>query len=173
MARQEFAFIDFEATGLGFGSWPVEVGWSLLTGEVKSLLITPSPYWSMDAWDPVAEAMHGLSLKQIKSEGLEAAIVCDHLNADLAGCNVYSDAPAFDAMWLGALFNAAPGKRPAFRLCDIHDLLDSNLTDEEWRTCVEAASDISPRAHRAAADVKHLQALYAVFRDRFPDAVKG
>ncbi|MCW3783012.1 3'-5' exonuclease [Defluviimonas salinarum] len=62
----QIAFIDFEASGLSAGSWPIEVGLSRFgdgTGITTwSSLVRPEPDWSLDDWSKAAEGVHGLSL---------------------------------------------------------------------------------------------------------------
>ncbi len=54
------AFLDFEASGLGPDSYPIEVAWGFFGIETTfSYLIRPAEHWT--DWDPVAEDLHELS----------------------------------------------------------------------------------------------------------------
>ncbi|MBI1366917.1 MAG: hypothetical protein GC153_13300 [Alphaproteobacteria bacterium] len=157
-AAAKRAFIDLEASGLGAKSWPVEVGWAFETGEPTSMLVRPDNSWSDDAWDPKAEALHGLSRDRLEREGRPAQDVCAAMNAALAGCEVYSDAPDWDGFWLFRLYSAA-GAKQAFALRDYGRLMRPLTAGCEPALFVRA-SRLAPRRHRAAADARHLQTLY-------------
>lgn len=110
MQLSDVVILDLEASGLGRGSWPIEVGLAWVEdGEIKtwSSLIRPEPDWHMDAWDPVAEEIHGISLEELRAAP-SASSVAQDLLARLAGRPVYSDAPEFDGRWLRRLLDAAP-----------------------------------------------------------------
>ncbi|WOI52099.1 hypothetical protein [Parvularcula sp. LCG005] len=158
------AFIDVEASGLGPHSWPIEVGWSFATGDPRSVLIRPADKWSMTAWEKTAEILHGISPIQLVTSGktpLETALV---LNAALGNAMVYSDAPDYDSFWLFRLYDAA-GIKPNYRLHDLGDLLRPIWPDEP-KKLVEEASKTAPHIHRAADDVRHLQTMYRIARER-------
>lgn len=152
------AFIDFEASGLGARSWPIEVGWAFEDGVGESLLISPAPDWSMDFWDPAAERLHGVSPKTLSELGVNPARACDRMSEALAGCEVYSDAPDWDAFWLMRLFDAA-GRKAQFRLRDFSQLMPA-LTQDEKVELIRRADRLAPRRHRAGEDALHLVTVY-------------
>ena len=82
-AADQIAFIDFEASGLGPFSWPIEVGWSFDDGVTDSVLISPAPDWPMTAWDPKAERLHGITPRMLADLGLDPAETCERLDAAL------------------------------------------------------------------------------------------
>lgn len=107
-------FLDIEASGLGEGSFPVEVGWAYLTGGSGSLLIRPEADWPADVWDELAEDLHGLSYEQLLREGVPARDVAEALNRRLTRTPpflVLSDAADVDSAWLDRLFEATPEAR--------------------------------------------------------------
>lgn len=152
------AFIDVEASGLGSHSWPVEIGWAIEAGAPTSWLVRPHASWSPDAWDPRAEALHGLSRERLDREGVDPRDIAARLNRELAACAVYSDAPDWDGFWLFRLF-AAVGVRQQFAVHDFARLAPA-LAAEEGAALLAEANRLSPRSHRAGDDVKHLQTLY-------------
>jgi hypothetical protein len=154
----QLAFIDLEASGLGPRSWPIEVGWAFEDGSGGSLLISPAPEWPIDAWDPAAERLHGITPKMLSDLGLTAGAACDRLAAALAGCDVYSDAPDWDGFWLMRLFEAA-GRKPAIRLGEFSRLMPV-LSADARRALLAKADRLAPRRHRAAEDALHLVTLY-------------
>jgi len=162
-AAAPIAFIDIEASGLGPKSWPVEIGWAFVAGPAEAMLVRPSPGWDDAAWNPAAEALHGLTRDQLRAEGVDAATVCRRLNEVLSGARVYSDAPDFDGAWLYRLF-AAAGLSPRFRLRHIVDLLPA-LEVAAVGDLFERAAETAPVTHRAGPDSLHLQAVYRLARE--------
>ena len=156
----DIAFIDLEASGLSARSWPIEVGWCFAHGDPQAFLIKPAPGWAEDAWDPKAEALHGVSHAQLLSAGAAPATVCAALNKALCGCRVYSDAPDWDGFWLYRLFQAAR-VRQAFELCDFHDLF-AGLAPDAFRALGAKAAAIAPHCHRATEDVLHMKTLFGL-----------
>ncbi len=155
---QGIAFIDFEASGLGASSWPIEVGWSFEDGVTESVLISPAPHWPMTAWDPKAERLHGITPRLLADLGLDAAATCERLDAALGGRTVYSDAPDWDSFWMQRLYQAA-GRRCAFTLQDFARLMPP-LTPDQKTKLLQQADRLVPRRHRAAEDALHLRMIH-------------
>ena len=119
-ARQ--AVLDIASSGLGPGSWPVEIGWAFLDGSFGgALLIRPEAHWR-SAWEPEAEETHGIALDTAVREGASARDAALILSAALRGCSVFSTAPALDGRWLDRLFEVAP-EVPPVSLLRYSDLL--------------------------------------------------
>lgn len=158
---------DFEASGLGPESYPIEAAWSLPNGDIRSRLIRPNASWP-GYWDPNAEALHHISYEMISKDGLPAAVVAAEMNRDLAGATVYFDGEDYDRYWLTQLFDAA-GLTPAFRFGDFNGLLyDIGVRDGYRRVVSEARAraDIGNLPlHRAANDVRFLQRWYIRARE--------
>lgn len=157
-APRRLAFIDFEASGLGPFSWPIEVGWALEDGVTDAVLISPSPSWSMDAWDPKAERLHGISLRVLSDLGLDPAEACKRIEAALAGRTVYSDAPDWDGFWMLRLFQAA-GRRCEIKLHDFARVMPP-LSDSAKAKLLQQADRLAPRRHRASEDALHLFTIH-------------
>ncbi|OFX04867.1 MAG: hypothetical protein A3E78_05580 [Alphaproteobacteria bacterium RIFCSPHIGHO2_12_FULL_63_12] len=157
-APSRLAFIDFEASGLGAKTWPIEVGWAFEDGVGESFLISPAPEWSMDEWDPRAERLHGISPKMLSDLGVNASLACDRLTKALNGFEVYSDAPDWDGFWLMRLFDVA-GRKSAIRLRDFTLLMPSMSVGQKSLLLARADRE-APRRHRAAEDALHLAALH-------------
>lgn len=165
--KQELpVFMDFEASSLGKDSYPIEVAWSNTDGSIESYLIRPEASWT--DWDEFAEhEIHGISRDQLMDEGLPAEWVVGRMRGKLKDRYVYVDGGEFDAMWCERLFDyrGYTGKLP-FRMKHFADLLlfdfgswtvtDSELMD---RIRSEARQDAGGQ-HRAAVDVRYLQAVY-------------
>ena len=155
-----FAFIDFEASGLGARSWPIEVGWTFEDGAGESFLISPSPEWPLDAWDSKAERLHGISPKMLSDRGLGASAACGRLDTALKGFDVYSDAPDWDWFWLMRLF-AAAGRKPEIRILDFARAMPP-LSGLEKSAVLAEADRRAPRRHRAGEDARHLQTIWRI-----------
>jgi hypothetical protein len=100
-------FIDCEASGFGPTSYPIAVAWNDTDGVIHRLLIDPRSVPSWQQWDARAFAAHGLTREQLYTEGLPPAEVMRQLLLDLAGMQVFSDAPEYDGEWLRTLAAAA------------------------------------------------------------------
>lgn len=156
----KIAFIDLEASGLGADSWPIEVGWCFPQGDPSAHLIRTAKDWRDTAWDPNAEALHGISREVLARSGEEPKAVCAALNDALSGVKVYSDAPDWDGYWLYRLYQAA-NMRQAFELWDFRELFE-NLSVTAMKEAAVEASKVAPHRHRASDDVLHMQTLFAL-----------
>lgn len=159
-AMRPIAFIDLEASGLGARSWPVEVGWAGLAGDVHAILVQPHPAWPEEAWDMRAEALHGLTRETLEQSGKAAPEICQQLNDALTDVDVYSDAVDWDSFWLYRLF-AAAGVRQRFALKDFGVLMRPLAGRIDPGVFIRAAR-LAPRKHRAGPDALHLQTLYSL-----------
>jgi hypothetical protein len=146
--------IDFEASGFGSDSYPIEVGYIRPDGQRFCALIRPEQSWSH--WDRRAEAVHGLRRELLEARGLSAAETCALLDRELNGQTVYSDAWNYDLVWLHRLYDAV-GRAPAFQMESILNL----LTEEEsthWQTMLHAVRrDVAGARHRASTDAATTQ----------------
>ena len=112
MRVEEVLIIDFEASGLGPGSWPIEVGLAWVeAGEVRSWasLIRPEPDWDLNLWDMFAQDVHGIPLSNLDNAP-SAWSVTKELLDQVAGRPVFSDAPEFDGRWGRRLRDAHPSQ---------------------------------------------------------------
>lgn len=100
-------FIDCEASGFGSTSYPIAVAWNDTEGVIHRLLIDPRTVPAWKQWDERAFAAHGLTREQLYAEGLSPSEVMRQLSHDLAGMQVFSDAPDYDGAWLRTLAAAA------------------------------------------------------------------
>lgn len=148
------SFIDFEASGIGPESYPLEVAWSRPDGSVHDCLIRPVAEWVH--WDPNAHDVHGIDRQTAVREGLPVERVAMRLNVELGPCQVaYSDASAMDHFWCEVLFDAA-GVLPEFRVASVLEALPG-ISVTEFERCREAAyKRLDGRRHRARTDVQAL-----------------
>lgn len=152
------SFIDVEASGLGRGSYPIEVGVCLPDGACHCWLIRPAPQWR--TWDPSAERIHGLSQALLARHGRPIRTVAAKLNEVLAGQVVYSDAWGNDMPWVAALFEEA-GVIQRFRIEALRSIVPEAQL-ERWnpvRKRIE--TELSLERHRASSDALALQQTWA------------
>jgi len=146
--------LDIEASGLGRGSYPIEVGFVAADGGLFCSLVRPEPDWRH--WDPAAEALHGISRELLQRHGRSAAWMAEQLNERLAGQTVYCDGWGQDYPWLARLFDAA-GQRPRFRLDDLRRLL-SEAEARRWHEVTDAVRQREQLTrHRASSDARVLR----------------
>ncbi len=154
--------IDVEASGFGRGSYPIEVGVALASGETRCMIIRREPEWVH--WDDSAEGLHGISREELNRHGKSVAEVANFLNSWLAGQVVYSDAWGNDSSWLALLFEYANvGQR--FKLESLRSLLNEHQL-EVWHETKENLTQASDfRRHRASNDALILQQTYCKTAD--------
>ncbi|SCA55019.1 conserved hypothetical protein [Candidatus Terasakiella magnetica] len=172
-------FIDFEASGFGEDSYPIEVAWNNADGSVESMLLHVSSIASWTHWDDTAEKdAHQISREELDHLGEPIKLVAQKMNIALKGGVIYSDAPQFDGFWLARLFEAA-NERPAFRMASAVELFDLHVADDDRENDdgstvhkmarfdrimdtfgLQAWANLNLRPHRASHDVRHLMETY-------------
>jgi hypothetical protein len=155
------AIIDIEASGLGHGSYPIEVGFVLPDGASYCSLIRPAPHWKH--WDVSAERLHHITPQILANHGNPALAVATTLNQRLRDRVIYSDGWANDYSWLSLLFDEVD-LTPAFRLENLRLI----LTEEEaalWHPTKAAVLAGMPQdRHRASIDALVIQQTVARLR---------
>ena len=150
--------IDVEASGLGRGSYPIEVGVAMPDGETHCMIIRPEEDWQH--WDEAAERLHGITREVLQAHGRTTLDVARHLNQWLAGELAYSDAWGNDSSWLGLLFDCA-GIAQQFKLESLRKLMTEQQV-EQWHTVKEqVVVEHNYRRHRASSDALILQKTFS------------
>lgn len=159
-------YVDFEASA-GRTGYPIEIGWAWQQGDTRiataSFLIGPSAAWSREGmWDPAAEALHGLSRRQLEAEGLDPGIVAAQVMTALANRKVCFDTgpKGWDRSWWRQLFRAVghedDAEAFAFTRAAPEMLMDMaaqlGVSENVW-TILERVAP--PKPHRAAADAAY------------------
>ncbi len=151
------AIIDIEASGLGRGSYPIEIGFVTASGDVGCTLIKPVSNWNH--WDASAASLHGISQSILLEHGKAVDDVALWLNEVLKGNVVYSDGWGNDMSWLGKLYEEA-SQPQLFQIKSILDL----LTEEErevWSTVLDkVVGEAGLTRHRASSDARLIQETY-------------
>lgn len=155
------SILDFEASGFGHNSYPIEVGVVLGSGERFCTLITPLEEWTH--WDTEAEKVHHIRRDHVVKYGLPIGDVCARLNQLLKNQTVYSDGWVVDKPWLNTLFLAA-GSSPTFNLSPIESI-QSEAQQMAWsQVQKEILERFSFDRHRASHDALLIQQIYQATR---------
>ena len=156
----QIAILDLEASALGHGSYPIEVGVALIHGAAHpvrswSTMIRPTQAWlDHGVWSPASARVHGISIELIEQEGRPVEEVCDWLSSHLGSAAIVaSDAPRYDQDWLDTLFRAAD-REQLFTLYHF-EVLTSGLSADQHRH-LRYLLNRAPVPHRAGPDALRL-----------------
>ena len=168
-------FLDLEASGLSDG-FPIEVGWSWCQGGkvmIEACLIKPVQKWLDDfdtRWSLESERVHGILLKDLAYDGYPVDKVVARLSevfgpgdSNKIARVAYSDAAAFDRVWINELYEAASvhvARSHRVRLLDVSHAFESAGTDEVKFHHKFRAMQLSPTPHRAALDAARWAKLW-------------
>ena len=164
-------FLDFEASSLLPGTFPIEIGWVTASGQGESYLIRPSPDWLLPTpqsrWDLSSERIHGISMAELEHSGTDLHVVARRACAAFLkpGAVVFADDP-MDAHWLGML-TAAAGVQPV-QVADIYGAYS--------HACRPLLQSLPPLEHPGRTDaVSRVQAEAAaiIARCQEAEAMKG
>lgn len=171
MRLEDVLIIDFEASGLGSGSWPIEVGLAWIEGgEVRSWssLIRPEPGWDRNLWDMFAQDVHGIPMSDLE-RAPTARSVAGELLARVAGRPVFSDAPEFDGRWARRLLDAQLS-RAGIRILEL-DLAVGAVCGARGADWAYERLERTRTPHRAAPDAERMLGaiLYGLERAAEPN----
>ena len=140
-------FIDIEASGLHFDSYPIEIA-VLFQGDIHSWLIKPEPNWTY--WSEDSEKLHGITRDQLVKNGLAPKEVVKQLSAVLCDNNglLYGDATNWDSDWFNTLYTCA-GEPPPFYT----DLLEEEQAKRFYEVKSQVANSGDYRQYRAHDDI--------------------
>ena len=119
---RDFWTLDFEASSLSQSSYPIEVGYCNLFLDVrKSFLIRPAHIWTRfpGGWSEESAKIHGITIEEIYTDGIDPETVCEELNADLDNSAVFVDGGFYDMFWLQRLYDLTD-MEPSFHLSYVH-----------------------------------------------------
>jgi hypothetical protein len=151
-ALRPILFLDFEASSLTPGSWPVEIGYAWIADgrvETRAMLIAPRADWSMDDWSEQSARIHGIPMAQILA-GADADAVAAETDA-FQHYDVVSDNPAWDQRWLDRL----RADRAPIRLLGLREAVRMRL-DDQAAGAVAQALFRSHAPHRAGPDAARM-----------------
>jgi len=167
----DLIFLDFEASSLSDYSWPIELGIAWITPEqlVKSeaKLIRPRHEWPRSDWSRRSEAIHGIALKEVESDGTDASAVAGWYLEQTIGKKVISDNPRWEALWLKRLLKTLT-REPTISIIDfnalVHVMFDGHAGNAAYGFLQETKAP-----HRAGADAARMaNAFLAGVNVQFP-----
>jgi hypothetical protein len=170
-------FLDFEASSLDAGSYPIEIGWVGENGQGESYLI--EPHWSWSGWSAASEQVHHISQETLRTQGTSVEIVARRTLAVLSNSIIISDQPPFEYVWLEMLLNVIDA--PPLPIIHIDSLIGHEIgrmqsantaapDDRDWHRQARSLADegqicamgafegakLRPTQHRALADAEDL-----------------
>jgi hypothetical protein len=154
----DIIFVDIEASGLHFDSYPIEIALRI-NQKTHSWLIKPEPNWHY--WSSEAEALHRISLRYLLENGLPARQVATEINFILNETEgiIYSDAAEWDWDWMKVLFDSVKIS-PCFIVLPVQDLMDEMQQKLFIKAFKELANSVDFQVHRASDDVKMIEKAY-------------
>jgi|GEM_PF-476055 len=157
------AILDFEASGFGSSSFPIEVGVVLSSGQRYCALIRPHKTWTH--WNSEAEQLHKISRSKLVECGRPVQEVCAELN-ELAGKTaLYSDGWTHDHSWLIRLYHAA-AMAPTFKLSPIEAIATEQQLGCWDDTKKSVQQNLGVLRHRASSDALMIQQTFVESRRR-------
>lgn len=152
------AIIDLEASSLGSGSFPTEIGWAMFRedGSIESgsCLIQPTAKWLRyrNAWNPAAERLTGITKEMLDRDGVSPSEAISRFWAAVEDRDIFSDAAEFDYHWFCML-----AREGGFDFGEDDDAGDffGDLTRLMDEMSLTVAFGDMPR-HRAEADARRL-----------------
>ena len=164
-------FCDIEASGLGEGSYPIEIAIAEMRGDTHHWLIDPSSVSGWTHWDSAAEKVHGLSKWELIDWGESAGDVATQIFPLIQGRRLMSDNPEVDHAWLTVLFDAAGMVMPDVQFIDAIESCRTTLArveedrhdrDERLFNLKQWARAMHVPKHRAKPDALYLRRLYGL-----------
>lgn len=155
--------IDFEASGLGEFTYPIEIGiacWPApnLDIETWSTLIKPPEEWFLHRiWNAASEEVHGIHRHEL-AHGATPAGALAHANKLIGSHVAFCDGGEHDLRWLLHLAHAA-GIPPSFHLAD-WDALGGALTPSQYAAMINWCERQATH-HRAGEDAERLMRALA------------
>lgn len=155
--------IDFEASSLDPGTYPIEVGicrWLSPDSSIEgwSTLIRPLPEWTTHgSWSSESAAVHGIDRSELEA-GMTATAAITALNQILGSHTAYCDGGIHDLRWASMLARASV-VRPTFTIGDF-DHLALSADQPGYRRLVYWL-DRAPTRHRARDDAERLMIALA------------
>jgi hypothetical protein len=177
-------FLDFEASSLADGSFPIEVAWVDRNGQGEHYLIRPAAAWLDAAGNPLAwgadsERIHGISFAALLVEGVAHDRVAKRVAHVLGSgdAQVYSDGSESDGYWMRRLLGAADIRFPvpvldvqtlyASACRPLLTLLPPEGVDGRWRA-EQRIGNLAREVVAAAEEAEHVRSR--VQHRALPDA---
>ena len=155
--------IDFEASSLDEGTYPIEVGvcrWTAADQPIEgwSALLVPIPAWrEHGSWSAASQEIHGIHREELE-HGLSPTDAIVALNAITGGHPAFCDGGGHDFHWARMMARAS-GVRPTWPIGDF-DHVGTLLDPPGYARMVAWLDRAAPR-HRARDDAERLMKALA------------
>lgn len=158
--RQSMYIIDFEASGLGKNSYPIEVAWGDGRHPATSFLLNPERMNNWTDWDPRSMEFHRIPRDELIRKGEDPKRVAEKMVKELAGKTLYSDEPRYDNMWKDRLLKDCGYDPELIQIKNLKYFLDrmvkATSPKMKFTDLLEEFSAKTEIPHRAGPDVSWL-----------------
>ncbi|MBC2715714.1 MAG: hypothetical protein HF978_10440 [Desulfobacteraceae bacterium] len=158
--RQSMYIIDFEASGLGKESYPIEVAWGDGRHPVTSFLLNPESMNGWTDWDPRSLEFHGIPRDKLIKKGEDPKRIAEIMVKELAGKTLYSDEPRYDNMWKDRLLIDSGYDPRLIRIKNLkyflNKMIKATSPKMKFTDLLEEFSAKTQIPHRAGPDVSWL-----------------
>jgi len=158
--RQPMYIIDFEASGLGKESYPIEVAWGDARNSVTSFLLNPQKMDNWTDWDPRSLEFHHIPREKLIKKGEDPKRIAEIMVKELAGKTLYSDEPRYDKMWKDRLLRDSGYDPELIRIKNLkyflNKMIKATSPKMKFTDLLEEFSAKTKIPHRAGADVSWL-----------------
>jgi hypothetical protein len=158
--RQAMYIIDFEASGLGRNSYPIEVAWGDGKHPVTSFLLNPENMDGWTDWDPRSLEFHRISRDELIQKGKDPRRIAAKMVKELAGKTLYSDEPRYDNMWKDRLLKDSGYDPGLIQIKNLKYFLDrmvkATCPKMKFTDLLEEFQAKTETPHRAGPDVSWL-----------------
>jgi hypothetical protein len=167
--QQDMYIIDFEASGLGRASYPIEVAWGDGRHPVTSFLLNPECMNDWTDWDPRSLEFHGIPRDKLIKKGEDPKRVAERMVKALAGKTLYSDEPRYDNMWKDRLLKDSGYDPGLIRIKNLkyflNKMIKATSPKMKFTDLLEEFSAKTKTPHRAGPDVTWLFEFVDFVRD--------
>ena len=178
---ETFVFTDIEASSLGIGSFPIEIGWAGVDMVPHHFLIKPHENWTKRIWNPESEKIHNISWDQLMDEGIDPNEAAERVLDAFRNKIIVSDSPFYEAKWFLRLFETLgidgqfvrydPSNKVMTSIIDIYEAWGEAIKADRtgcWKNIedvidiTEKVMEVFPHTHRASDDAIQLAATFKI-----------
>lgn len=158
--NQSIYIIDFEASGLGKNSYPIEVGWGDGLHPATSFMLNPKAMDGWTDWDPRSMEFHHIPREKLIKEGEDPKRIAGIMVKELAGKTLYSDEPRYDNMWKDRLLKDSGYDPGLIKIKNLkyflNKMIKATCPKMKFTDLLEEFSAKTKIPHRAGQDVNWL-----------------
>jgi len=158
--QQDMYIIDFEASGLGKASYPIEVAWGDGRHPATSFMLNPERMDDWTDWDPRSVEFHHIPREKLIKEGDDPKRISEIMVKELAGKTLYSDEPRYDNMWKDRLLRDSGYDPGLIKIKNLkyflNKMIKATSPKMKFTDLLEEFSAKTKIPHRAGPDVTWL-----------------